>query len=107
MELPRSKQLQTTQPLFGLDPKGESKAMPTPKATQRGAVASPPASANNTVKRTRTVRPRTHTATAASDETGRDLVALRAYFHWLERGCPDGSSQEDWLWAERELQSQK
>ena len=34
----------------------------------------------------------------------RDDVALRAYFRWLERGCPAGSAEEDWLSAEREVQ---
>ena len=32
-----------------------------------------------------------------------DQIAERAYFHWLERGCPFGSPEEDWLYAEREL----
>lgn len=30
-------------------------------------------------------------------------VAERAYFHWIERGCPENSAQEDWFEAEREL----
>ena len=33
-------------------------------------------------------------------------VATLAYRRWLERGCPQGSPQEDWFEAERELQSQ-
>ena len=32
-----------------------------------------------------------------------DQIAERAYFHWLERGCPFGSPEEDWLYAEQEL----
>lgn len=32
-----------------------------------------------------------------------EQIAERAYFHWLERGCPFGSPEEDWLFAEREL----
>ena len=35
----------------------------------------------------------------------RDAVALRAYFRWLERGCPAGSAEQDWLEAEREVQA--
>ena len=30
-------------------------------------------------------------------------VAERAYFLWMERGCPVGTPEEDWLHAEREL----
>lgn len=32
-------------------------------------------------------------------------VASLAYQRWVERGCPQGSSEEDWFEAERELQS--
>jgi hypothetical protein len=34
-----------------------------------------------------------------------ERIAERAYFHWLARGCPDGSPQEDWFHAERDLAS--
>jgi DUF2934 family protein len=27
----------------------------------------------------------------------------RAYAYWLQRGCPEGSSEQDWLAAEQEL----
>lgn len=30
-------------------------------------------------------------------------VASRAYDLWQQRGCPEGSAEEDWLEAEREL----
>jgi hypothetical protein len=30
-------------------------------------------------------------------------IAVLAYSYWLERGQADGSSEEDWLRAEREL----
>jgi len=33
-----------------------------------------------------------------------DEVALRAYYLWIERGCPSGTAEQDWLEAERELQ---
>jgi hypothetical protein len=86
--------------------------MPTLKAKPRGTVAvAPPASVNKTVKRTtikRTgaVHPKTRTAPVAG-EISRDRVAELAYFHWLKRGCPEGSPQEDWLRAEQELKSRK
>ena len=36
---------------------------------------------------------------------GADEVAMRAYQIWMERGCPEGTSTEDWLTAETELRS--
>jgi hypothetical protein len=32
-----------------------------------------------------------------------DAIALLAYFYWEARGCPHGSSHEDWFNAEAEL----
>lgn len=34
-----------------------------------------------------------------------DEVARLAYLYWEARGCPDGSPEEDWFRAERELQA--
>ncbi len=31
-------------------------------------------------------------------------IALLAYLHWQNRGCPIGSPEEDWIKAETELQ---
>jgi hypothetical protein len=43
----------------------------------------------------------------ASPVTGsvveREKIARLAYQYWQERGRPDGSPEEDWLRAEREL----
>ena len=33
-------------------------------------------------------------------------VAACAYLYWLERGCPEGNSAEDWFRAENELRNQ-
>lgn len=38
-----------------------------------------------------------------SDRVATRSIEKRAYELWRQRGCPDGSSQEDWLVAEREL----
>lgn len=35
----------------------------------------------------------------------RATVAELAYLRWLEKGCPQGSAEEDWFEAEKELQS--
>ncbi|MDQ6675682.1 MAG: DUF2934 domain-containing protein [Acidobacteriota bacterium] len=37
------------------------------------------------------------------DDRQAELEEL-AYRYWLERGSPDGSSEEDWFRAERELE---
>jgi len=40
---------------------------------------------------------------ANTEPTSEDVVSKRAYELWLERGCPEGSPEEDWYRAEREL----
>ena len=34
-------------------------------------------------------------------------IARLAYLHWLERGCPIGSPEEDWSWAEQDLKNEQ
>ena len=34
-------------------------------------------------------------------------IAEAAYQRWVERGCPQGSAEEDWLEAEKELMARK
>jgi hypothetical protein len=36
----------------------------------------------------------------------RDEVARLAYLYWLDRGCQNGSAEEDWLRAEQQLRQQ-
>ncbi len=33
----------------------------------------------------------------------REAIEQEAYFHWLERGCPEGDALTDWVEAERKL----
>lgn len=33
-------------------------------------------------------------------ELSEDEIRLKAYYRWLSRGCPEGSSEEDWKWAQ-------
>ena len=40
-------------------------------------------------------------------EPTHEEISARAHALWVERGCPDGSPEEDWLAAERELKSRK
>jgi hypothetical protein len=35
-----------------------------------------------------------------------DAIRAKAYELWLERGCPPGSAEDDWLEAERLLAAQ-
>jgi hypothetical protein len=42
-------------------------------------------------------------AEAAEPPPAHEEIALLAYALWQERGSPEGSSEEDWLNAERQL----
>lgn len=44
-------------------------------------------------------------ATLAVETAEHEQIARLAYSYWEARGCPDGSAEEDWLRAERELQA--
>jgi hypothetical protein len=35
--------------------------------------------------------------------TQREKIAVLAYTHWMQRGCPGGSPEEDWFRAEQEI----
>lgn len=39
----------------------------------------------------------------SAPEIREEAISKRAYQLWLERGCPEGSPEEDWLKAESEL----
>jgi hypothetical protein len=41
-----------------------------------------------------------------SDSPDIEKIKARAYELWCERGCPHGSSDQDWHRAERELREQ-
>jgi hypothetical protein len=43
-------------------------------------------------------------ATVSPDQAN---IARLAYLHWLERGCPIGSPDEDWSRAEQDLRNQQ
>jgi hypothetical protein len=45
--------------------------------------------------------PRVESRSDATVDQGE--IAALAYRLWLERGCPEGSPEEDWFLAEREL----
>ena len=36
-----------------------------------------------------------------------EAIKFRAYELWIKRGCPDGSADEDWHQAERELRAER
>lgn len=54
---------------------------------------------------TRTVTPHAAQPTAAPKVT-HERIAMRAYEKWLQRGCPHGTDQQDWLEAEAELSAE-
>ena len=55
---------------------------------------------------TSAINPVEKTAVAPGSGAGlidRNTVAARAYQLWVERGCPEGSPEQDWYQAEQEL----
>jgi hypothetical protein len=40
----------------------------------------------------------------ARSQLSYERVAEQAYRYWQERGCPEGSPEEDWFRAEQDLQ---
>ena len=56
--------------------------------------------------------PETETSLAVSNisessaEPSRDEIARLAYLNWLDRGCQNGSAEEDWFRAEQQLREQ-
>ena len=53
---------------------------------------------------TKTVSPATETR-ASNTDPEYDHIARLAYSYWQDRGCPDGSPEEDWFRAESELRA--
>ena len=41
-----------------------------------------------------------------SPEISNDLIAVRAYERWQQRGCPLWDDEQDWFAARRELEQQ-
>jgi len=39
----------------------------------------------------------------SEQEVSRESLEVAAYYHWLNRGCPQDDSLTDWLEAEKEL----
>lgn len=52
-----------------------------------------------------THKTRTASTTTPAEITTQQIADL-AYFIWLDRGCPAGTSEEDWYRAESELRAQ-
>jgi hypothetical protein len=42
---------------------------------------------------------------AEYDEPAEDEISALAHQMWMERGCPEGSPEEDWFRAEEKLRS--
>jgi hypothetical protein len=36
-----------------------------------------------------------------------ERIAALAYFYWQQRGCPEGSPDDDWLCAERHIRESR
>lgn len=46
---------------------------------------------------------REESAPAVESQLTHEAIEALAYALWQERGCPEGSPEEDWLKAEQEL----
>ena len=66
-------------------------------------VAKPRAKATVSTHKARTT---TAPVAAAPVEISAHQIADLAYFLWMDRGCPAGSSEEDWFRAEAQLRAQ-
>jgi len=42
--------------------------------------------------------------TQKPEEVSEDMIAIRAYLRWLDRGSPVGEAEQDWFEARAELQ---
>jgi hypothetical protein len=86
----------------GLTPRGASASGQSPAATARADAQSPGVSGASTTASEDVL------LSANSDETiPSNEIARRAYECWNERGCPEGSPEEDWHRAERELRERR
>ncbi|HTM45814.1 MAG TPA: DUF2934 domain-containing protein [Polyangiaceae bacterium] len=47
--------------------------------------------------------PEAHARPIGSAEITHEHIAVRAYFKWLERGCPEGDGERDWYCALGEI----
>jgi hypothetical protein len=63
------------------------------------------------LKQTRRVyKPTTHDGSRKIPDTispDHANIARLAYLHWLDRGCPGGSPEEDWSRAEQGLKNEQ
>jgi hypothetical protein len=55
--------------------------------------------------KTTTLEMETERERTLREEPDRRKVEQLAYRYWMERGCPDGSPEEDWFHAEDELRN--
>ena len=50
---------------------------------------------------------RTDESDIQPEQPAYEEIAVRAYYCWLERGCPDISPEVDWQRAEQEMRAEK
>ena len=44
---------------------------------------------------------------AQATSLSQEKIAMRAYEKWCQRGCPDGTAEQDWYEAETELRTEQ
>ena len=50
-----------------------------------------------------TPQPKKDWTSKKKNEVSKESIETAAYYQWLERGCPNDSSMQDWLEAEKKL----
>jgi hypothetical protein len=90
--------------------KGSEVKVTASAKTSGGATRAKPAQTNQKPKRVAKATKasgasilRLANAVSSSPQLETEEVARRAYFHWLARGCPEGSPDQDWFRAEEEI----
>jgi hypothetical protein len=61
--------------------------------------------ANGTAKRRKPATKKQEQVAAAAPSPSREDIARLAEKYWAERGWPEGSPEQDWLRAEKELKT--
>jgi hypothetical protein len=82
------------------EPAAETKALVVPKAPAANQRTNSPKAKQMEATNGHSLLNLNH---AMNGSVTDEQIAERAYFHWIERGCPFGSPEEDWLYAEQEL----
>jgi hypothetical protein len=75
------------------------------KATPARISETPMQTAPTVEPETQAMRKPQETASSSPQEFSHERCSELAYSLWRQRGCPEGSAEEDWFEAERQLRN--